>query len=266
MVPMGLPVVHGTSTQMGTPLGYFLSMKCSPQRGAYIGGLKCIVLRHISSRTEIFQRAANGKEIVSGGGQVEAILDQGSEIIAMNRDLWLKLGVGLDPQRTLNMQSVNSQSNSTVGVIEVHVVQGALFNLLIGRPFFRFTSCQTTNNLDGTQEITITCLNTKKRVTVPTRRKVNKGKHPFRQELGKMYHYNEITHTFSLNDTTPTPPKEKKKKKKYKPAALKVHLVPATLPKEFRIVRKYPSDPLADMPPLNPRPPAFTPGKRLTEE
>ncbi|KAJ7721437.1 hypothetical protein DFH07DRAFT_784123 [Mycena maculata] len=39
MVPMGLPVVHGTSTQMGTPLWYFLSMKSS-QRGAYIGGLK----------------------------------------------------------------------------------------------------------------------------------------------------------------------------------------------------------------------------------
>ncbi|KAJ7732732.1 hypothetical protein DFH07DRAFT_755187 [Mycena maculata] len=138
--------------------------------------------------------------IINDSFQVEAILDQGSEIMAMNRDLWLKLGVGLDPQKTLNMQSANSQSNSTVGVIEdlkftiqgvdllmqVHVVQGAPFDLLIGRPFFRFTSCQTTDNLDGTQEITITCPNTKKRVTVPMRRKVNKGKNPFRQELGKV--------------------------------------------------------------------------------
>ena len=39
-----------------------------------------------------------------------------------------------------------------------------------------------------------------------------------------------------------------------------------TLPEEFRVVRKYPSDPLEFMPVLNPRPPDFTPGKRLTEE
>ncbi|KAJ7657947.1 hypothetical protein B0H17DRAFT_955520 [Mycena rosella] len=136
--------------------------------------------------------------LINGEHQIEAILDQGSEIIAMNRDIWLKLGVGLDPQKVLHMQSANSQSNSTAGVItdlkfpiegvdlllQGHVVQGASFDLLMGRPFFRFTSCQTIDNMDGSQEITITCPNTGKRVTVPTRKKTPKSRNPFRTTDG----------------------------------------------------------------------------------
>ncbi|KAJ7664829.1 hypothetical protein B0H17DRAFT_951897 [Mycena rosella] len=136
--------------------------------------------------------------LINGEHQIEAILDQGSEIIAMNRDVWLKLGVGLDPQKVLHMQSANSQSNSTARVIsdlkftiegvdlllQVHVVQGAPFDLLMGRPFFRFTSCQTVDNMDGSQEITITCPNTGKRVTVPTRKKTPKSRNPFKTTNG----------------------------------------------------------------------------------
>ncbi|OBZ67402.1 hypothetical protein A0H81_12564 [Grifola frondosa] len=46
-------------------------------------------------------------------------------------------------------------------------------------------------------------------------------------------------------------------KKKYKPVALKVRPVLATLPNRFRIVRNIQGDPLADMPPLDPNPPTF---------
>ncbi|KAJ6571904.1 hypothetical protein B0H19DRAFT_936030, partial [Mycena capillaripes] len=52
----------------------------------------------------------------------------------------------------------------------------------------------------------------------------------------------------------------------YKPVAMKVHSVPASLPEEFHIVRKLPSDPLKGMPPLSSNPPEFSPGKRLTQE
>ncbi|OBZ78510.1 hypothetical protein A0H81_02120 [Grifola frondosa] len=48
-------------------------------------------------------------------------------------------------------------------------------------------------------------------------------------------------------------------KKKYKPVALKVRPVLATLPNRFRIVRNIQGDPLADMPPLDPNPPTFEP-------
>lgn len=135
--------------------------------------------------------------IINDALRVEAILDQGSEIIAMNKDIWQKLGVGLDPKRILNMQSANSQSNKTTGVIsdlklslfgidltlQVHVVQGAPFDLLIGRPFFRYTSCQTYDNTDGTQMLTITCPNTGKVITIPTRTKSEKNRNPFRTEV-----------------------------------------------------------------------------------
>jgi hypothetical protein len=86
--------------------------------------------------------------------------------------------------------------------------------------------------------------------------------------LRQVYEYDEIIHAFTIKTTggeTEKEKPEKKKKKKYKPAAKKVHSVSASLPEEFRVVRKYPSDPLANMPPLNPRPPPFKPGKRLTE-
>lgn len=132
--------------------------------------------------------------LVHNDFQVEGILDQGSEIIAMNKDVWLRLGVALNPKKVLNMQSANSQSTPTEGLItglnfgiggldlpfQVHVVQGAPFDLLLGRPFFRFTSCRTFDNLDGSQQITLTCPNTGRVVTIPTRKKTNKSRNPFR--------------------------------------------------------------------------------------
>jgi hypothetical protein len=55
-------------------------------------------------------------------------------------------------------------------------------------------------------------------------------------------------------------------KKKYKPVALKVKPVAATVPEKFRIMRKIEGDPLASMPQLSPNPPSFVPTGRYTEE
>ena len=48
--------------------------------------------------------------------------------------------------------------------------------------------------------------------------------------------------------------------------ANRVRPVATTLPEEFRIIRRFPSDPLADLPKLPTSPPDFTPGKRYTQE
>jgi hypothetical protein len=48
-------------------------------------------------------------------------------------------------------------------------------------------------------------------------------------------------------------------KKKYKPVALKVHPVITDLPDRFHIIQNIISDPLENMPLLNPHPPSFTP-------
>lgn len=53
---------------------------------------------------------------------------------------------------------------------------------------------------------------------------------------------------------------------KYKKVADRVKPVPATLPDKFRIVRRAPPDPLADLPKLPYHPPSFTPTERFSME
>ena len=52
----------------------------------------------------------------------------------------------------------------------------------------------------------------------------------------------------------------------YKKVAKKVRPVPASLPEDFRCIRRIPVDPLLSLPALTPTPPNFTPGNRLTQE
>ncbi|KZS91499.1 hypothetical protein SISNIDRAFT_392500, partial [Sistotremastrum niveocremeum HHB9708] len=53
---------------------------------------------------------------------------------------------------------------------------------------------------------------------------------------------------------------------RYKPVAQKVNPVPGTLPDEFKIVRKFPEDPLLSLPSVPTIIPPFVYGTRLTEE
>jgi hypothetical protein len=55
-------------------------------------------------------------------------------------------------------------------------------------------------------------------------------------------------------------------KKKYKPVAKKVRPIIGELPEKFRIERRIISNPLDDLPTLNPNPPPFTPTDRYTLE
>ena len=82
-------------------------------------------------------------------------------------------------------------SNSTYGICEnlrfticgvdlwfqVHVVENAPFQVLMGRPFFVYTQCITQDYANGDQEITIECPNTNKSYKLPTR--------PRYKDLGK---------------------------------------------------------------------------------
>jgi hypothetical protein len=55
-------------------------------------------------------------------------------------------------------------------------------------------------------------------------------------------------------------------KKKYKPVTKTVHPVIGELPDKFCIERKIISNPLDDLPTLNPNPPPFIPSNRYTLE
>jgi transposase InsO family protein len=52
----------------------------------------------------------------------------------------------------------------------------------------------------------------------------------------------------------------------YKKVAKKVHPVAASLPEDFRVIRRRPEDPLLSLPQLPTQPPPFSPGPRLTQE
>jgi hypothetical protein len=87
---------------------------------------------------------------VNDARSVTCMLNQGSEIMAMNRDIWQDLGVALSLDKILTMELADSGRSTTAGVVEnlkfsvreidvllqVQVVDGAPFDILMGRPFF----------------------------------------------------------------------------------------------------------------------------------
>ncbi|KAJ7175554.1 hypothetical protein C8R46DRAFT_1214030 [Mycena filopes] len=83
--------------------------------------------------------------------------------------------------------------------------------------------------------------------------------------LHQVYGYDEKIHVWVQTEAMEKR-KEKPKKKKYKHMAKRVHSVAATLLEEFRIVCHFPSDPLENMPPLNPNPPSLVNGERYAIE
>lgn len=101
---------------------------------------------------------------------VEFILDSGSQIIAMRRDIWLKLALPLNQDDSRSMETANSSSSRTSGLLknlkvrfgtielflQVHIVDNAPFEVLCGRPFYTLTSCRTQDFANGDQIITIT--------------------------------------------------------------------------------------------------------------
>ncbi|KAJ6542560.1 hypothetical protein B0H19DRAFT_957768 [Mycena capillaripes] len=123
--------------------------------------------------------------LVNDSHRVVCTLDQGSEIVAMNRSVWKMIGVPLSPEKVLTMESADSNQSLTAGVVEnlkflvgdidlllqVHVVDSAPFDILVGRPFFRFTECHTKDYTNRTQELTLTCPNTGKVQTLATKMK-----------------------------------------------------------------------------------------------
>jgi hypothetical protein len=83
---------------------------------------------------------------------------------------------------SLNMESVNMTCDSTLGIIEnvplnfgmgpmyfqVQVTVRTNFDVLLGLPFFKLTSCRMFNLPDGKQDILLTDPNVQKELCIPT--------------------------------------------------------------------------------------------------
>src|SRR5258708_4825020 len=120
--------------------------------------------------------------IINGNGTEEALLDGGSQIVSMAKDVAVRLKVPWNPEIVIHMQSANRQLEKTLGLarnvpflfgditvyLQVHIINNPAYKVLLGRPFDAVCESEVKNSRDGDQLITITDPNTGQRWMLPT--------------------------------------------------------------------------------------------------
>jgi len=120
--------------------------------------------------------------LINGAGEVESLLDAGSQIVSMTKSVSIALGVSWDTDITVQMESANKTLSKTLGLaknvpflfgtitayLQVHVVENAAYKVLLGRPFDIITESLVKNAKDGSQSVTLTDPNTGERCVMHT--------------------------------------------------------------------------------------------------
>jgi hypothetical protein len=137
--------------------------------------------------------------LINGTHTVESICDSGSQIVSMSEEVAKQLHLSYNPDIVVYMQSANRSSEPTLGVAEnvpfsfgnitvylqVHIIRDPAYKVLLGRPFDCLLQSVTSNYNDGSATLTLTCPQTKKRITVNTYARgtsARKDDAPFQQE------------------------------------------------------------------------------------
>ncbi|KAF9472290.1 hypothetical protein BDN70DRAFT_818863, partial [Pholiota conissans] len=109
-------------------------------------------------------------EVVVGGKINEmALLDEGSEIVVIRRDLWEETGHGVNKERKMVMETANGGKEAMAGCAEylkievggiqtyahAFIVPHAPFRLLLGRPWQRNVRLQRNERPDGGVDVTV---------------------------------------------------------------------------------------------------------------
>lgn len=119
---------------------------------------------------------------INNSGEMEAIMDGGSQIVSMSEKEARSRGVPWDPDVHILMQSANGQVEKTLGLarnipfefesitvyLQVHILKSAPYKALLGRPFEILTESVVANSKDGSQTVTMTDPYTGSRITIPT--------------------------------------------------------------------------------------------------
>jgi len=127
--------------------------------------------------------------LINGVGEVESLLDPGSQIVSMSKAVATLLQVTWDPDITVHMESANKSLEKTLGLaknvpfkfgpitvyLQVHVIEKVAYKVLLGRPFDTITESEVKNSKDGSQSLTLTDLNTGERCVMHTH---ERGKPP----------------------------------------------------------------------------------------
>lgn len=120
--------------------------------------------------------------LVSDQGDIECVVDPGSQIVSMSEATCHALGLHYDPSIILNMQSANGTVDPSLGLarnvpfrigdlviyLQVHVIREAAYDILLGRPFDVLTASVIRNYRNEDQTITVHCPNTGATTTIPT--------------------------------------------------------------------------------------------------
>src|SRR5271155_1061707 len=91
--------------------------------------------------------------LINGVREVESLLDSGSQIISMARNVAQKLEISWDPDITIEMESANQSIEKTLGLaknipfvcrsitvyLQVHIMTNPAYKALLGRPFDTIT-------------------------------------------------------------------------------------------------------------------------------
>jgi hypothetical protein len=251
------------------------------------------VLQLAARREAEFSLPLREIDILVNNIRTEAgVLDQGSQIVVIREDLAKEVGARINTSRTLRMEGANSSTSRTLGcaedlsmqigdvsfTIHAHVVRTAPFRLLLGRPFHHLLLCRLEDHPDRVDVTIRDPADPARCIAVPSRARqaTQVGfvsalacqiyPEPPRVEAVERYVVSslilpppESLHDDNIADDTVAV-------LAYKKVAKKVHPVAASLPEDFRIIRRRPEDPLLTLPPLPTHPPPFTPGSRLTQE
>jgi len=120
--------------------------------------------------------------LVNGVTEEEALLDSGSQIVSMTRDVAAANKISWDPGLSIQLQSANGSLSRTCGLaknvpftlgdvtvlLQAHIMETAPYKILLGRPFDTITESTIVNDREGNQTINITCPNTGTRAVIPT--------------------------------------------------------------------------------------------------
>ena len=127
--------------------------------------------------------------MINGVGETESLLDSGSQIISMSREVAKQLDVTWDPDITIEMESANRSLERTLGLaknvpfhcgyitvyLQIHIMASPAYKVLLGRPFDIVTESLVKNERDGSQTLTLTDPNTGDRCVMDTH---ERGKAP----------------------------------------------------------------------------------------
>lgn len=134
---------------------------------------------------------------INAAGAKESILDPGSQIVSMGKMTAAALGLSWDPDLVMCMEGCHGDVEATLGlarnvrfdvgdvtlILQVHVVNKAPYEVLLGRPFDVLGRTIVNNDSDdGAQTITITDPTSGKKTTFPT---FERGKAPSGTNQGR---------------------------------------------------------------------------------